>query len=201
VKARHRLRTGIAMIVVTVCLAFTGRDMVGVSAGPSDISDGAVHAPRTARTSGHDALAALRQELPVRGPINSGFGTRHSAWWTGRVHRGIDIGARRGTPVRIPAAGVVVFVGWRHGYGRTIIVDHGQGVQSLYGHLSKIDVTRGQRLQPRATIGLTGLSGNASGSHLHYEIHVKGRPVNPLGAPSATAFSRHPRARSGQFAG
>ncbi len=196
-KARHRLRTGIATVVVMATIALTGRDPAGVSAGPSDGSDGAPHASRTAKTSVHDPLAALRREWPVQGPINSGFGARRSAWRTGGVHTGVDIGTRRGTPVRVPAAGAVVFVGWRAGYGRTVIVDHGQGVQSLYGHLSKFGVTRGQRLEPGATIGLTGLSGNASGSHLHYEVHVKGRPVNPRGTTSATGLATGPRTRTG----
>lgn len=95
------------------------------------------------------------------------------------MHTGVDIGAARGTPVRVPAAGTVSFVGWRGGYGRTIIIDHGHQVHTLYGHLSQLGVRRGQLVAQGTTIGSTGSTGRASGPHLHYEILVRGRPVNP----------------------
>jgi hypothetical protein len=128
-----------------------------------------------------DPLTALRLHWPVRGPINSGFGTRRSSGTRGDVHAGVDIGARAGTPVRAPASAIVAFAGWQNGYGRTIILEHGPGVQSLYGHLAKFVVKRGQRVEQGATIGLTGNSGHSSGPHLHYEVRVNERPVNPRG--------------------
>jgi murein DD-endopeptidase MepM/ murein hydrolase activator NlpD len=127
-----------------------------------------------------DPLTALRLHWPVRGPINSGFGTRRSLGGRGDVHTGVDIGARAGTPVQAPARGIVTFAGWQNGYGRTIILEHGHGVQSLYGHLSKFVVKRGQTVERGATIGLTGNSGHSSGPHLHYEVRVNERPVDPL---------------------
>src|SRR5262245_58111034 len=146
---------------------------------------------------GHDArdpLTALGLHWPVRGPINSGFGTRRAAGGSGDVHTGVDIGARVGTPVRAPARGIVAFAGWQTGYGRTIILEHGHGVQSLYGHLSKFAVKRGQGVDQGATIGLTGNSGHSSGPHLHYEVRVNERPVNPRG-PGSTVVVAAPSAR------
>jgi murein DD-endopeptidase MepM/ murein hydrolase activator NlpD len=142
---------------------------------------GAVHIrPTSPITVRHrdNALATLRSRWPVRGPINSDFGARRS-WWRHRVHTGIDIGAARGTSVRAPAPGTVAFAGWWSGYGRTIIIDHGNRVHTLYGHLSKLGVRRGQLIAQGTTIGSTGSTGHASGPHLHYEILVRGRPVNP----------------------
>jgi hypothetical protein len=136
-----------------------------------------------------DPLTALRSHWPVRGPINSGFGTRRSSGERGDVHAGVDIGARAGTPVRAPASAIVAFAGWQNGYGWTIILDHGPGVQSLYGHLSKFLVKRGQRVEQGATIGLTGNSGHSSGPHLHYEVRVNERPVNPRGPGSTVVIA------------
>jgi murein DD-endopeptidase MepM/ murein hydrolase activator NlpD len=128
-----------------------------------------------ARRGVRETLAALRSRWPVRGPINSGFGTRRPF----RSHTGIDIGADHNTPVRVPAAGTVVFAGWRNGYGKTIIIDHGHELRSLYGHLSKVGVRREQKVEQGTVIGSTGSTGAASGPHLHYEVLVNGRPVNP----------------------
>jgi murein DD-endopeptidase MepM/ murein hydrolase activator NlpD len=131
-------------------------------------------------------LARLRARWPVSGPINSGFGARRTSWWRHRAHTGVDIGAPRGTPVRTPATGRVAFTGWRGGYGKTIVIDHGNRVHTLYAHLSRYRVRRGQLVQRGSTIGTTGSTGHASGPHLHYEILVNDRPLNPrpyLGRP------------------
>jgi murein DD-endopeptidase MepM/ murein hydrolase activator NlpD len=95
--------------------------------------------------------------------------------------------------VRVSAPGTVAYAGWRSGYGRTIEIDHGDHVRSLYGHLSTLDVRSGQKIAARAEIGLTGATGNASGPHLHYEVLVHGRPVNP---GSRTSSSHSPVAHS-----
>ena len=131
----------------------------------------------------HGLLVARRSQWPVPGAITSGFGIRDSLRGT-HPHTGIDIAAPRGTPVHVKAGGVVAFTGWRGGYGRTIVVDHGHGVQTLYGHLSKINTREGQKVAAGATIGLTGSSGHSSGPHLHYEVRVDGRPVDPRTAPA-----------------
>lgn len=126
------------------------------------------------------ALASLPSRWPVRGAVNSEFGNRPSPWTRGgEFHSGIDIGAERGTPIQAPAAGTVAFAGTHSEYGLTVMVDHGQDLRTIYGHLSKITVAPGQTLARGGQIGFTGNTGRSSGPHLHYEILVKGRPVNP----------------------
>ena len=125
-------------------------------------------------------IAALPSRWPVRGPINSGFGGRASPWSPkSEFHSGLDIGAPIGTQVRAPAPGVVVFAGAHPEYGQTLIVDHGNDTKSLYGHLSRLAVGANQTVQRGDVIALTGNTGRSSGPHLHYEIQVKGQPVNP----------------------
>jgi len=125
-------------------------------------------------------LASLPSRWPVRGPVNSDFGQRRSPWApNSEFHSGIDIGAPIGTPVRAPAPGVVVFAGQHPEYGITIIIEHGNDTKSLYGHLSRLNVAVDQSVQRGDTIALTGNTGRSSGPHLHYEIQVKGQPVNP----------------------
>jgi len=126
------------------------------------------------------ALASLPSRWPVRGVINSGFGRRLSGWTNGlEFHSGIDIGASQGTPVRAPAAGTVAFAGAHAEYGLTIMIDHGREIRTVYGHLSRLTATQGQAIERGAVIGLTGNTGRSSGPHLHYEILVKGQPVDP----------------------
>jgi murein DD-endopeptidase MepM/ murein hydrolase activator NlpD len=125
-------------------------------------------------------LASLPSRWPVRGPVNSDFGQRRSPWApNSEFHSGIDIGAPIGTPVRAPAPGVVAFAGPHAEFGITLIIDHGNDTRSLYGHLSKITVAMDQQVRRGDTVALTGNTGRSSGPHLHYEIQVKGQPVNP----------------------
>ncbi len=193
-KSTARLKTRCfavwSVMPVTVILV-VGAEAAGVSARdgrlvPSgdSLAEAATH--RTApghltRPDGREetlaAVAALRFRWPVYGPISSDFGAPRPSR-TG-FHAGVDIGARRGTFVRAPASGTVAFVGWRSGYGRTIVIDHGHQISTLYGHLAKPDVVRGQTVEEGAGIGLIGATGHASGPHLHYEVLVNGRPVNP----------------------
>lgn len=127
-------------------------------------------------------LAALPSRWPVRGAVNSEYGRRLSPW-TGapEFHSGIDIAAERGIPVKAPAPGTVVFAGSQAEYGNTVILDHGNDIKSLYGHLQKIHVTQGQRVERGQVIALSGNTGKTSGPHLHYEILAKGQAVNPRG--------------------
>ena len=126
------------------------------------------------------ALASLPSRWPVRGAVNSEFGGRRSPGAKGsEFHGGIDIGAERGTPVQAPAAGTVTFAGPHAEYGLSVTVDHGEDLRTIYGHLSKITVTQGEKVGRGAQLGLTGNTGRSSGPHLHYEILVKNRPVNP----------------------
>ncbi len=125
-------------------------------------------------------LASLPSRWPVRGPVNSDFGQRRSPWApNSEFHSGIDIGAPVGMLVKAPAPGVVVFAGQQPEYGVTLILDHGNDTRSLYGHLSKVNVAMDQLVRRGDTVALTGNTGRSSGPHLHYEIQVKGQPVNP----------------------
>jgi murein DD-endopeptidase MepM/ murein hydrolase activator NlpD len=127
-------------------------------------------------------LAALPSRWPVRGPVNSEFGRRLSPWTGGAEHHGgIDIAAGLGTPVRAPAPGTVALVGPAPDFGVTVIIDHGHEIKTLFGHLQKPLVTQGQRVERGQVIALSGNTGKSSGPHLHYEITVKGQPVNPRG--------------------
>jgi murein DD-endopeptidase MepM/ murein hydrolase activator NlpD len=125
-------------------------------------------------------LASLPTRWPVRGGVNSEFGNRQSPWTTDReFHSGLDIRAARNTPIQAPAAGTVVHAGAAQDYGTAVVLDHGQGIRTLYGHLEKVNVQNGQRVERGAVIGYTGNTGRSSGPHLHYEILVKGQAVNP----------------------
>ena len=146
----------------------------------------------------HRTVTALRSRWPVSGPITSDFGPRRAF---ARFHNGVDIAAEPATACRVAAAGTIVSVGWQNGYGKTVIVDHGHGIHTLYGHLSSIGVSRGQRVEQGTVLGLTGTTGHVSGPHLHYEILVNGRPVDP--GPylaSAPGAHRASAARAGRVA-
>lgn len=126
------------------------------------------------------ALATLPSRWPVRGSVNSEFGRRPSPWTQSvEFHSGIDIKAQTGTPVHAPAAGTVVVAGPAHEYGTAVILDHGQDIRTLYGHLSKVSVRPGQKVERGTLLAYSGNTGRSSGPHLHYEIFVKGQPVNP----------------------
>src|SRR5206468_749775 len=126
------------------------------------------------------ALAALPSRWPIRGGVNSEFGMRPSPWSSGtEFHSGLDIRAQHGTPIRAPAGGVVTIAGTYQEYGITVILDHGQDVKSVYGHLSKTNVKPGDRVDRGAVVGWSGNTGRSTGAHLHYEILVKGQAVNP----------------------
>ncbi|MBW4037765.1 MAG: M23 family metallopeptidase [Acidobacteria bacterium] len=119
---------------------------------------------------------------PIMGPINSGFGEREDPVLgngDGEFHKGVDIGGKDGTPVHAPAGGRVVKVGMGNGYGREIEIDHGNGIETLYGHLQGYNVVEGQTVVKGEVIGFVGHSGRVTGSHLHYEVQVRGIAVNP----------------------
>lgn len=119
---------------------------------------------------------------PILGPITSGFGEREDpiiGGGEGEFHKGVDIGSPDGTPVHAPADGRVIKAGPGTGYGREIEIDHGNGVITLYGHLSGYNVTVGEQVVKGEVIGYVGHSGRTTGSHLHYEVQVRGAAVNP----------------------
>jgi murein DD-endopeptidase MepM/ murein hydrolase activator NlpD len=112
---------------------------------------------------------------PARGTLRSRFG-----WRWRRHHDGIDIAAAHGTPIYAAKAGRVIFAGWYYGYGRTVILDHGNGVTTLYGHASRLVVRVGDHVDAGQLIAHVGSTGYSTGPHLHFEIRVNGRPLNPL---------------------
>ncbi len=125
--------------------------------------------------------AAIPAGFPTDGRITSKFGTRASPR-NGRLekHTGWDIATNMGAAVRVTAPGVIETAGWSSlGYGLHIVVDHGYGYKTLYGHLSKLNVNSGRQVSSNDLIGLVGSTGNSTGPHLHYEVRVGNTPINP----------------------
>jgi murein DD-endopeptidase MepM/ murein hydrolase activator NlpD len=117
---------------------------------------------------------------PVRGQITAGFGQRMDPFsGEGAFHPGVDICAHYGTRVRATAEGIVLATSPQSGYGNEILIDHGYGITTKYGHLSKIFVTVGQEVKRGQIIGAVGMTGKTTGPHLHYEVLVHDTPVNP----------------------
>lgn len=127
-------------------------------------------------------LASTPSLMPTQGWLISNFSTHrmHPMLGYRRPHLGIDVSAPRGTPIEAPAGGVVISATWEGGYGRTVEIDHGWGIVTRYAHTSKILVRVGDRVQRGQIIALVGQTGLAEGPHLHYEVRVKGEPVDPL---------------------
>jgi murein DD-endopeptidase MepM/ murein hydrolase activator NlpD len=119
---------------------------------------------------------------PVDGTLEGGFGGRRNPFggpgW--EFHSGQDIEAPWGAPVVAGASGTVSFVGWQNGYGQLVIVDHGGGLSTRYGHLSHIDVELNQTVSRAQLLGKVGSTGRSTGPHLHYEVRINDQPVNPL---------------------
>lgn len=118
---------------------------------------------------------------PVNGEITSPFGWRvHPIWGTQIFHAGLDIGADYGDPVHAADSGTVVFAGWMGGYGNAVMIDHGGGMVTLYGHNSSITVGEGKQVSKGQTIALAGSTGNSTGPHCHFEVRIHGEVVSPL---------------------
>jgi murein DD-endopeptidase MepM/ murein hydrolase activator NlpD len=111
---------------------------------------------------------------PTNGSVTSGFGYR----W-GSLHAGIDIANGVGTPIRAAKAGTIILAGWNGGYGNAIVIDHGGGLSTLYGHMTRLRASEGQRVDQGDLIGDMGSTGNSTGSHLHFETRVGGAAQNP----------------------
>jgi murein DD-endopeptidase MepM/ murein hydrolase activator NlpD len=112
---------------------------------------------------------------PARGVLTSRFGWRYR-----RHHDGIDVASPTGSPIYAARDGVVEFSGWKGGYGRVVFVDHGAGVTTVYGHSSRLLVQAGQRVKKGQLIARVGCTGSCTGSHLHFEVRINGRAVDPL---------------------
>ncbi|ACZ18725.1 Peptidase M23 [Thermanaerovibrio acidaminovorans DSM 6589] len=123
-----------------------------------------------------------RLAWPLVGQIRSSFGVRvHPVFRTRIMHTGLDISGSTGDPVRAAESGEVLYAGWLRGYGQVIILDHGRDLTTVYAHLSKIEVNEGEKVSRGEQIGRVGSTGIATGPHLHFEVRVNGKAVNPMG--------------------
>jgi murein DD-endopeptidase MepM/ murein hydrolase activator NlpD len=116
---------------------------------------------------------------PVNSEVSSPFGPRGT-----RFHEGVDLAAALGTPVGAARGGVVTFADWNDGFGKLVVIAHGSGVVTLYAHLSRFSVSPGKRVSTGDIVGHVGSTGESTGPHLHFEVHVRGAAVDPLTALS-----------------
>jgi murein DD-endopeptidase MepM/ murein hydrolase activator NlpD len=124
-----------------------------------------------------------RMGLPVHGRLTSGFGERfHPILGYRRFHKGVDLAAAAGTPIVAAADGRVLSAGWSGGYGRAVVIAHAGGVETRYGHMSRLAASSGEIVHRGEVIGYVGSSGLSTGPHLHFEVTKNGRPVNPATA-------------------
>jgi murein DD-endopeptidase MepM/ murein hydrolase activator NlpD len=150
--------------------ALTGAASVGISMGLT----------RNSTTADWIRANSAPNLWPVEGQITGSFGERIDPFnGEGAFHSGVDISASVGQAVIAPADGIVTFADFLGGYGRAVMIDHGHGISTRYGHLSSFAVTSGQYLHRGDTIGYVGLSGRSTGPHLHYEVRIHDTPVNP----------------------
>jgi murein DD-endopeptidase MepM/ murein hydrolase activator NlpD len=163
-----RVRAGTRLVIPGRTAARAGR-----------ISTARVSARRAGEAFTNASTSAVRIARgflwPARGQLTSRFG-----WRRWRHHDGIDIAAPYGSPIYAARPGRVVFAGWYYAYGRAVIIEHGDGVQTLYGHASKLLVGTGETVSQGQLIARVGTSGRSTGPHLHFEVRHNGRPVNPL---------------------
>jgi murein DD-endopeptidase MepM/ murein hydrolase activator NlpD len=153
--------------------AMTSAASVGINSMSSDDM-------REASTHDWMGVAAVPTLWPVQGRVTASYGERIDPFsGEGAFHRGIDIASEIGTRIVAPADGVVKFSDLINGYGRAVIIDHGNGISTLYGHLSGFAVSAGQLIHRGDTLGYVGQSGRSTGPHLHYEVRVLNTPVNP----------------------
>jgi len=171
----HALRTS----------ALTGATMVGLTMGLT----------RNVTTADWIKANSAPNLWPVDGQVTGSFGERIDPFnGEGAFHSGVDIGSSYGAKIIAPADGLVTLVDNMGGYGKTIMIDHGNGISTRYGHLSGFAVTVGQRVQRGDLIGYVGESGRSTGPHLHYEVRINDTPVNPY------KYLRMTVAHSGGFA-
>ena len=147
------------------------------AAAAAAASQGSGGGATTTWVQGTGQLAA-----PVNAPITSDFGWRiHPIYGTSRLHAGTDFGVDEGTPVHAADGGVVVEAGWISGYGYTVIIDHGNGMSTLYAHNSDVAVSPGQTVSKGQVVSYSGNTGGSTGPHLHFEVRINGEPTDPMG--------------------
>ena len=150
--------------------------------GPWSLMAGRVKETAESLSATFQRLASTPSVMPTHGWLSSQFSNRrlHPVLGYVRPHKGIDVRAPRGTAIEAPAAGTVINAAWEGGYGWTVEIDHGWDIITRYAHTSKMLVKPGYRVQRGEVIALVGQTGLTDGPHLHYEVWVKGRPVDPL---------------------
>lgn len=165
----HRCRRNVAFALLLFAAA-------GARAGEVSFAPAREHEPA--------AYGLVRSLLASFDPVRttSGFAARrHPVKKTLQFHQGVDFAAPHGTPVRTVADGRVTFAGWQKGYGKVVYIAHALDQRtSVYAHLSRIDVRTGERIDMGRTIGAVGNTGVATGSHLHFEVRERGKPVDPM---------------------
>jgi murein DD-endopeptidase MepM/ murein hydrolase activator NlpD len=150
--------------------ALSGATMTGLSLGLT----------RNVTTADWQRANSAPNLWPVEGSVTGSFGERIDPFnGEGAFHSGIDIASSYGQAVIAPADGIVLFADFMGGYGRAIMINHGHGITTRYGHLSNFAVAAGQHVQRGDVIGYVGLSGRSTGPHLHYEVRINDTPVNP----------------------
>jgi murein DD-endopeptidase MepM/ murein hydrolase activator NlpD len=157
--------------------ALNGATTRSIATGlPADLSS----VGRVSMAGSFADIAGAPSLWPVQGPITSSFGEREDPFnGEGAFHKGVDISAAYGTPIRAAADGVVQSAAMENGYGREVLLDNGHGIKTLYAHMSGFTVTNGQSVVRGQVIGYVGRSGRSTGSHVHYEVQIHGTPVNP----------------------
>ncbi|SFQ99449.1 LysM peptidoglycan-binding domain-containing M23 family metallopeptidase [Desulfoscipio geothermicus] len=170
--------------VESILEANSNLDPLGLQPGQKIIIPGArpvrtmrstANVPATSRSG-----TARKFTLPVQGRLTAGYGQRtHPITGSRDFHEGWDLAAPEGTPIRAAAAGRVTFAGWDGGYGLAVRIDHGNGVTTLYAHASSILVSVGEQVSPGTVIARVGNTGLSTGPHVHLEVRVDGRPVDP----------------------
>ena len=142
---------------------------------------GAAVGPQLAPGSAGAMLGEIPSQLPFSlRLLSSGFGSRtHPILGGVRTHAGLDFAAPYGSAVAATAAGRVAVAGWSGSYGNLVVIDHGGGVETRYAHLSRISVAKGQQIESGQEVGRVGSTGRSTGPHLHYEVRVEGRAINP----------------------
>ena len=172
-RAYNELMASSASITAMLQQRAAERAAAAAAASPGGGGGGAT----TTWVQGTGQLAA-----PVNAPITSDFGWRiHPIYGTSRLHAGTDFGVDEGTPVHAADGGVVVEAGWISGYGYTVIIDHGNGMSTLYAHNSDVAVSPGQTVSKGQVVSYSGNTGGSTGPHLHFEVRINGEPTDPMG--------------------
>jgi murein DD-endopeptidase MepM/ murein hydrolase activator NlpD len=165
-----QIRSSIDQLYALKTSALTGAATVGITLGLN----------RNNTTADWMKANAAPNLWPVEGLVTGSFGERIDPFnGEGAFHRGVDISSSVGQPVIAPADGVVTYADFLGGYGRAVIIDHGHGLTTRYGHLANFAVIAGQEIHRGDTLGYVGLSGRSTGPHLHYEVRINDTPVNP----------------------